>query len=202
MLARTPPNGHTGRVVANISYGPGVPGDDELRLCGDVGDGRRAVELGISDWYNSTAFAASGAKAIAVDPDPARIAETRRRAATAEVQVQCLATDLADLGEVASASCDVVLAAHTIDTVDDLGRLLRQVHRVLKPGRPLVASMHHPYASISANHPYGTGARTIGEWFIALSRANFRVDQVLELGATPDAPAPATLILRAHKEGS
>lgn len=189
-------------VVADISYGPGTPGDDELRLCGDVSDGRRAVELGISPWYNSIAFARAGAKSIAIDNDPDRIAETRRRAADAEVQVQCLDTELADLGDVASASCEVVLAAHTIDRVDDLGRLLRQVHRILKPSMALVMAMPHPFADISPEHPYGTGTRTIGEWFTALERANFRVDQMLELGATAETPAPTTLILRARKEGS
>lgn len=189
-------------MVANISYGPGVPGDDDLRLCGDVSEGRRAVELGISEWYNSLAFAERGAKSIAVDPDPERIAEARQRAHDAGVLVQCLHTDLADLGDVASTSCDVVLAAHTIEHVDDVGRLLRQVHRILKPGYPLVISMPHPFASVSAERPYGTGARTLGEWFTALTRANFRVDQMLELGATADRPAPATLILRSRKEGS
>ena len=195
-------SGHTCIVVPDINYGPGTPGDDELRLCGEVADGRRAIELGISPWFNSIAFARAGAKSIAIDTDAERIAETRRRAIAAEVQVQCLETDLADLGDVASASCEVVLAAHTIDRVDDLGRLLRQVHRILKPGLPLVLSMPHPYADLSSDHPYGTGARTIGEWFTALTRANFRVDQLLELGATAQRPAPATLILRARKEGS
>jgi SAM-dependent methyltransferase len=189
-------------VVANINYGPGTPGDAELRLCGDVSDGKRAVELGISPWFNSIEFARAGAKSIAIDTDIDRIAETRRLAATAEVQVQCLNTDLADLGDVASASCEVVLAAHTIDRVDDLGRLLRQVHRILKPGMALVMSMAHPYAAMSSEHPYGANARTIGEWFTALTRANFRVDQLLELGATAQSPAPTTLILRARKEGS
>lgn len=189
-------------MVADIKYGPGTPGDDELRLCGDVSEGRRAVELGISPWFNSIAFAHAGAKSIAVDTDVERIAETRRRATADEVQVQCLETDLADLGDIASTSCEVVLAAHSIGEVDDLGRLLRQVHRILKPSMPLVVSMPHPFSDISIEHPYGTGARTIGEWFTALTRSNFRVDQVLELGATGDSPAPATLILRARKEGS
>jgi 2-polyprenyl-3-methyl-5-hydroxy-6-metoxy-1,4-benzoquinol methylase len=189
-------------VVAHITFGPGLPDDDELRLCGDLGEGRRAVELGISPWFNATSFARTGAKSIAIDTDPDRIAETRRRAADAEVQVQCIDTDLAALGDVASASCDVVLAAHTLDAVDDLGRLLRQVHRILVTERPLVISTPHPFATASAEQPYGTGARTVGEWFTALTRSNFRVDHVLELGASASSPAPTTLILRARKEGS
>ena len=57
-------------MAANISYGTDVPGDAELKLCGDVSGAKRAVELGVSQWYNSIEFAAAGAKAIAVDPDP------------------------------------------------------------------------------------------------------------------------------------
>jgi SAM-dependent methyltransferase len=189
-------------VAADISYGPGTPSDDELRLCGDITDGKRAVELGISDSFNSVAFAQAGAKSIAVDPDTEKIALTRRRATEREVHVQCLATDLADLGDVASASCDLVLAVHSIDHVDDLGRLLRQVHRILKPSLPLVMAMTHPFADVSEQRPYGAGSRTISAWFTALTRTNFRVDQVIELGARASSPAPTTLILRARKEGS
>lgn len=189
-------------MVAHISFGPGTPDDDELRLCGDIGDGKRAVELGISPWFNSIGFALAGARSIAIDNDTERIAETRRRAADAEVRVQCLETDLADLGDVASGSCEVVVAAQTIGQVDDLGRLLRQVHRILKPSMPLVISMPHPYLSISAEQPYGAADRTVGGWFTALHRSNFRLDHLLELGAAPGAPKPDTLILRARKEGS
>ena len=189
-------------MVANITFGPGPANDDELRLCGDVSEGRRAVELGISPWFNSVAFARAGAKSIAVDTDAARIAATRERAGEADVRVQCIQTDLADLGDIASASCEVVLAAHTLDDVDDLGRLLRQVHRILKPSMPLVISMPHPFAAVDTDHPYGTTGRTIGAWFTALNRSNFRVDQLFELGASPSTPAPVTLVLRARKEGS
>ena len=188
--------------VPDINYGNDVPHETQLRLCGDLGDGKRAVELGISDWYNALAFAEVGAKSIAVDPDPDRIVETRRRAGDAELQVQCLETDMADLGDITSSTCSVVVAAHTIHRVDDLGRLLRQVHRILLPSSPFVISMAHPFAAVGPDHPYGAGERTIGEWFTALARTNFRVDQLLELGMGPQSPAPTTLILRARKEGS
>ena len=189
-------------MVANIIFGSGVPSDAELRLCGEVGDGARAVELGVSSWGNAISFAANGAKSIAVDPDPARLADVRRRAEEAEVTVQCLQTDLADLGDITSGTCDVVLAAQTLDAVDDLSRLLRQVHRILKPSMPFVMSTAHPYASVSPETPYGNGPRTVGEWFVALGRSNFRVDHVVELGASSTSPSPTTLILRARKEGS
>jgi len=189
-------------VLANISYGNGLPGDAELRLCGDLSNGRRAVELGVSDWFNSIAFAAIGAKAIAVDPDPQRTGEMRTRAATAELSVQCHDTDLADLGEITSGTVDVVVAAQTLEQVDDLSRLLRQVHRILKPSLPFVISMTHPFASVAEGNAYGSDHRTISDWFTALSRSNFRVDQIRELGLAADGLSPTTLILRARKEGS
>ncbi len=189
-------------MAANITYGAGIPGDAELKLCGDVGDGRRAVELGVSEWCNSIVFAAAGAKAIAIDPDPARIGDLRARADAAEVIVQCIEADLADLGDITSGTCDVVVAAQTVNGVDDLGRLLRQVHRILIPSMPFVISLPHPYDAVSPEHPYGSNARTVGDWFTALGRSNFRVDQLRELGVGPGQAVPTTLILRARKEGS
>jgi SAM-dependent methyltransferase len=200
MHPRVVRSGHTGGVVANISYGDGIPTDAELRLSGDVSGGKRAVELGVSDWFNAVEFAQAGAKAIAVDPDADKIAEMRSRADAAEVSVQCHATDLADLGEITSGTVEVVVASHTIEKVDDLSRLLRQVHRILIPSMPFLISVTHPFAVVSDNAPYGSTARSIEDWFTSLNRSNFRVDQLREVGTIGN--VPSTLILRARKEGS
>ena len=48
---------------------------------------------------------------------------------------------------------------------------------------------------------YGSVGRTIGDWFIHLSRANFRVDQILEPGVSDISPVPTTLILGRAKKG-
>ena len=187
-------------MVADITFGPGIPTDAELRLCGDLSGGKRALELGVSEWFNSIEFARVGAKAIAVDPSASKIAKMRTRADNAEVSVQCHATDLADLGEITSGTCQVVVAARTLDKVDDLGRVLRQVHRVLEPSMPFVISLVHPFSVVTDAAPYGTTARTISSWFTSLSRANFRVDQIREYGTAGN--VPSTLLLRARKEGS
>jgi SAM-dependent methyltransferase len=191
-----------------IRFGRDVPDDRELRLCGDISGGKRAIELGVSRNQNSIAFALAGAKAIAVDPSPDAIAGIRSAAAKAEVSVECHASDLADLGFATSGSASLVVADHTITDVDDLGRLLRQVHRVLRASHPFVISVPHPFAGVHTSdqygskvHVYGTVGRTIGDWFIHLSRANFRVDHILELGVSEINPVPTTLILRARKEG-
>lgn len=191
-----------------IRFGRDIPDDRELRLCGDIGDGKRAIELGVSREQNAIAFALAGAKAIAVDPSAERIAELRAAAAKAEVRVECHESDLADLGFATSGSASLVVANHTLEDVDDLGRVLRQVHRVLRSSHPFVISVRHPFAGVytsdqygSKVHPYGTVGRTIAEWFVHLGRANFRVDQILELGVSEISPVPTTLVIRARKEG-
>lgn len=198
----------TVRVTIPIRFGRDLPDDRELRLCGSIDDGLRALELGISDEENAVAFALAGAKAIAVDPDPARIDRLRDAATAHEIRVECHHSDLADLGFATSGSLELVVANHTLVDVDDLGRLFRQVHRVLRSSRPFVISVPHPFVGVyttdeygSKVHPYGTVGRTIGDWFIHLTRANFRVDQILELGVSDISPVPTTLILRAVKEG-
>jgi SAM-dependent methyltransferase len=194
--------------IPAIKFGRDVPDDRELRLCGDISDGRRALELGISREQNAIAFALAGAKSIAVDPDGNRIESLRAAAASGEVRVECHQSDLADLGFATSGSVELVVANHTLVDVDDLGRLLRQVHRVLKASHPFVISVPHPFAGVhtvdelgSKVHPYGTVGRTIGDWFTHLGRANFRVDQIHELGVSNISPVPTTLVLRARKEG-
>ena len=63
-------------------------------------------------------------------------------------------------------------------------------------------SAPHPFRGVTPERPYGADDRTIGAWFTALNRTNFRVDQLFELGASATNPTPDTLVLRARKEGS
>jgi SAM-dependent methyltransferase len=195
---------HLGRPsVSTITYGTGVPGDSELRLCGDLSGGKRALELGVSDGRNALAFAIAGAKSLAVDPDGQHIERLRALAVEHEVHIECHTGELADLGFATSGSLELVLADHTIDTIDDLGRLLRQVHRVLKPSSPFVIAMRHPFADVTTpGAVYGSDARTFADWFTSLARANFRVDAIHELGLGGSRTVPSTLVLRARKEGS
>ncbi len=193
-----------------ISYGTGLPTEAELRLCGDLSGGKRAIELGISAAANSIAFATSGAKSIAVDTRPEAIANLRTRAAAQETSIECHTGDLADLGFATSGSVELVLAVHSINPTDDLGRLLRQVHRVLKPGAPFVVVTRHPFAGVIEDlragtttappRAYGLSDRSFEQWLTSLERANFRVDVLKELSTGEN--TPDVLLLRARKEGS
>lgn len=194
--------------VTPIKYGRDIPADDELRLAGDISGGKRALELGIGRDSNAVAFALAGARSIAVDPSPDSIERVRAAALRDEVTVQCHTNDLADLGFATSGSVELVVANHTMVDVDDLSRVLRQVHRVLRSSRPFIISVPHPFAGMHTTDdlgskvlPYGTTGRTISDWFTHLGRANFRVDQILELGVSSISPVPTTLVIRARKEG-
>ena len=186
-----------------VSYGAGIPGEDRLRLIGDV-SGHRVIELGIAG--NGVALARRGAKAIALDPDPDRIADLRAAAIAAGVAVECHHGELADLGFAPSGTIDVVIANHTLDDEDDLSRTLRQVHRVLKPGAPFVISLAHPFSDLggtgTAGRRYGDDGRTIGELLTALARTNFRIEAFHELGMDEATPVPTTLVVKTRKEGS
>jgi SAM-dependent methyltransferase len=191
-----------------VSYGAHVASEADLRLCGDV-TGTRVVELGIADPPNAIGLALAGAKVIVVDPSAESIADVRRRAEDAEVRLECHQSDLADLGFITSASVDVVLLVHRLGDVDDLARLLRQAHRILKPDSPLVLAIAHPASAMTVGDAatparrYGEGGRTLGELFMALQRSNFRVDVLHELDALDrrESLAPAVLVLRARKLG-
>jgi ubiquinone/menaquinone biosynthesis C-methylase UbiE len=196
--------------IHHVSFGPDVVGDAEIRVCGDV-RGKRVMELGIHGTVpNSVAFAATGAKTIAVDPSPQAISRLREAAERAEVKVECHNNELADLGFATSGALDLVLCAHQIRAGDDIPRLFRQVHRVLRTEAALVVAMRHPVAAMFdgtdpvARTPYGQDSPPVADLVMALQRANFAIDAMHELFPSRDsrAMAPSTLVLRARKLGS
>jgi SAM-dependent methyltransferase len=181
-----------------------VPGERELRLVGDVA-GKRIIELG--GVRNALACAIAGAKAIALTPSAEEIAGGRALAGEAEVRVEFHEGDVADLGFATSASVDLVIAVWALAAVDDVDRVLRQVHRVLKPETPFVFTVPHPMTEIlhegGIDRAYGSTGRTISGYVMALIRASFRVETMLEPAPTdrPGALAPAALVVRARKLG-
>jgi len=188
-----------------------VADETELRLLGDLA-GKRVVELGISAPSNAVAMASAGARTMVVDPSSDRIALLRRQAQDAEVTVQCHQSEIADLGFLTSASMDLVLATHTLQGVDDLARLLRQIHRVLKPDATFVMAGPHPIAAMLGavdgepvvQRAYGAApSRSLSEMFMAMRRTNFGIDVIHELfpSNSRTALAPAVLVVRARKLG-
>ncbi|MGI8792582.1 MAG: class I SAM-dependent methyltransferase [Acidimicrobiales bacterium] len=192
-------------------YGPDIPTESELRLLGDV-KGKRVLELGCGGAQCSIAFAKQGAIAIGVDFSAEQLAFARRLCDREDVRVELRHADLADLAFVRADSIDLVFSAYAFGYVEDLHRVFRQVHRVLKPNAPLVFSLPHPaYDMIDDDadqpllirRPYFDRSpidyewngitftdyhHTMGDLFSGLTRSGYRIDQVLEPEPTPSGP--------------
>lgn len=200
------------------------PTEAELRLLGDL-EGRRVLELGCGPTSAAIVLARGGAHVIALDPSPERIGEARLEAEDQEVRVEWHVGDLADLAFLRGDSVDLAFSSGALAEVEDVGRLFRQVHRVLKHGAPFVCAYEHPMTTClrGSLEPGGSARsyfdpapiteldggrqvtrypRTIAEVFTALVRSGFRVDMLVEPPpALGSALVPPTIIWRARKEG-
>lgn len=193
-----------------VVYGAEVPTEDDLKLLGAV-EGLRILDLGCGHGHNAVALARQGAKVIAVDPSTEQLDAARARSDEAEVRVELHQAGLAELAFLRSDSMDAAVSVMVLATADDLARVFRQVHRVLKPEAPLVCSVPHPAFSMLDpmaddplriaraydapeprtweldGHDVVDHPRTFAQLFTELQRGGFRVDQVIE----PTAPANA-----------
>jgi SAM-dependent methyltransferase len=192
----------SGRVV---EFGPDLDHDQINRLIGNV-DGRRVLDLGCGTGAASIALARSGARVIAVETSTTRLAQARAAAERAEVRIEFHHSDLADLAFVRADAVDLVVSIYALAEVQDLSRVVRQVHRVLTPESPFILSLPHPFAAMledddteqqppsltrtawhEAPRAWRAGVdegvshpHSLGEVFTTLTRASFRVDTILE----------------------
>jgi SAM-dependent methyltransferase len=129
----------------SVLYGTALASEREFRLLGDV-RGKRVLDLGCGTGQAAIALARQGATVIAVDASADQIEVARERAARAEVRIEWHRSDLADLAFLRADSIDVAFSAYAVAEIDDLSRLFRQVHRVLRHHAPFVFSHEHPLA--------------------------------------------------------
>jgi SAM-dependent methyltransferase len=215
-----------------VPYGPDIDDEQAFRLLGNL-EGKRVLELGCGAGHASIAMAKQGAKVITVDPSAARLDQVRAACEREEVRVELHQADLAELAFIRGDTIDLVLSVFALSNVADPDRVFRQAHRVLRQECHLVFSVSHPvYAMVGgadlrvtrtywdrSSRPWATGEasgaeypRTVSDIFTGLSRANFRVDTMLEPEPAADAIrsafwtqamawVPATLVIRARKEG-
>ena len=198
------------------------------RLLGEV-RGKRVVVLGCGDGTHAVTLARGGASVIAIDPSAVAVAATRRKAEDHEVRVEVHTGDFADLAFLRGDSVDVALAEGSLADLADLGRVFRQVQRVLRAGAWFAFSLPHPFAFCVDLEPEASGSlpfarpflgrsyfdiepadgrcvHRIGDVFAALGRVGFRVDTLLEPQPAPSPRGPAMIptdiIWRARKVGS
>ena len=193
-----------------VRYGPDLPTEVDLRLCGDV-RGKRVLDLGCGAGENAVVLAQEGAHVIAVDSSATQLANARALADQVEVRFEWHHVDAADLAFLRADSIDLAFAAGLIGEMEDVDRLFRQVHRVLRPNAAFVFSYDHPMALALGRDSDGPGAlplgslevrrsyfelapvditrndhrvrvwpRTIADVFAGLHRAGYRADALLE----------------------
>ena len=196
-----------------LALGPALDPDLSARLLGSV-DGKRVLELGAGTGRMAVALAAAGAKVITVDPSMERVADAREVAEQSGTKIEYHHGDYADLAFVRGDQIDLVVAAYSLATVDDLGRVFRQVNRVLRNEASFVLSLPHPLAlmtsladgtprlvrtafdrsTITWNVDGEAGVvhpHQLGDIVTTLWRSNFRVDTMLEPRPTIDGgPSP------------
>ncbi len=184
-----------------VRYGPNIATEAELRLLGQPAD-KRVLELGCGSGVNSVALATQGARPIGLDFSGEHLSAARRLAERAGVRVEFHEGDLADLAFSRADTVDVAFSVYALGLVEDVNRVFRQVHRVLKSGCPLILSVPHPANDMFGDEedllvsrsyfdstpvelgadrpPYFGYHHTVADLFVGLARANFRVDTILE----------------------
>jgi 2-polyprenyl-3-methyl-5-hydroxy-6-metoxy-1,4-benzoquinol methylase len=192
-------------------YGHDIPTEADLRLIGDV-KGKRVLDLGCGGGQSSIAFARQGAIPTGIDFSTEQINFARRLAEAEGVKAEFKVGDLADLAWLRSDSVDVVFSSQAFSYVEDLGRVFRQVHRVLKVGAPLVFSLPHPACHLIdedaeqpllVRHSYFADApmtmvrdevllteypHSFGDLAMGLIKASYRLEAILEPEPLPNGP--------------
>ncbi len=200
------------RPLDHVELGPGLGDDIDRRLIGDV-KGRRVLDLGCGGGHTAVGLAQRGARVIAIDGDPIQIYAARALAARHEVAVEFHEAHPAELAFIRADQIDLAVSVWSLSLVDDLDRVLRQVHRVLKPQGHVIIALPHP--AILCSDPTDS-SRTIRSWadrdpvgerFVhtaenlvtSLGRTNFAIDTLLE--RHDGSSMPSVLVARARKLG-
>jgi SAM-dependent methyltransferase len=196
------------RSLDAVDFGPGVGPEIERRLLGDV-KGRRILDVGCGLGHTAVGLARRGARVIAVDNDVSHLGAARDLAADEAITIEFHQAQPAELAFLAADHVDLALAITSLSFVQDLDRVFRQVHRVVRPNGHFVLSVPHPVVLCGrpeAPVPWDT-EDLIGDRFVhtaeaivmALGRANFAVDSLFERRNT--GALPETLVARARKLG-
>lgn len=203
------------RPLGYVELGPGIGADVDRRLLGDI-EGRNVLVLGCGAGHDAVGLTKRGARVTAVDRDADQLASGREMAEAEEVVTGFRHAELADLAFIQADQMDIALSVHALSFVDDLDRVFRQVHRVLKQGAHFVISV--PHAATLCSDPVDP-RRTTRRWdepgplgdrwvhraedlLTALHRAGFEIDVLLEPHAPGPSTMPATLIVRGQKLGT
>jgi SAM-dependent methyltransferase len=123
--------------------GQDFPTDADLQLIGNA-FGLCALELGAGACNCGIALAKQGAKVTCMDFSAEQLALGRVAAQKAEVSLELLEGDMADLSALPSDSFDLTISISALMYVKDIEKVFREVARVLKSGGRFIFSTDHP----------------------------------------------------------
>jgi SAM-dependent methyltransferase len=214
--------GWRGDDVDFVSYGNLAPGEDELRLLGDL-RGQRVLDIGCGGGHNAVACARAGATVVGLDISAVQLRAARRLAQTHGVEVEWLHGDGMSLQGWQAARFDLILAIQVLPYVDGVATLLHITRNLLQPGGRLVFSIDHPIRNCFIDSdadelsPYPVRSyfdtqpllwnfatevpmqalhRPLGQWIEWVLGAGLRLQQLIE------APVPQALAAELWPEDS
>lgn len=158
----------TAGLVDTIQFGPDLPTEADLRLVGTL-RGRRVLDVGCGAGENAVAMARQGAHVIAIDASSAQLSLGRRLAEEAEVRVEWHEGDAADLAFLRADSIDLAFAAGVVHEIEDIDRVFRQVHRVLRAGAPFLFTHDHPMRLALGRDDEASGGLPLGPFEVRRS---------------------------------
>lgn len=200
-----------------VHYGPLCPGDDKLRLLGDIA-GKTVVDLGCGCGQNAVAMAKKGAAVTGIDFSERQIDEARQLAREKQLSIDFKIGDIAYLSFISDSTFDLAISACAISFVEDANSAFEEAFRIVKPGGTYVLSDMNPLqyildeipGGVEFNHPYPAGpillkwrwefdeldsaprfqhyVRPISYYHNALVDAGFIVARILEPESTRDTP--------------
>ena len=127
-----------------ISYGPGMPLENKLKMIGNV-KGKKVLEIGCGGAQCGIAFAKKGAKVTGIDISKEQLQYVKELSEKHNVKINLLQGDIKNLKKIKSNSQDIVFSSWALFYVSDLKKCFKEVNRVLKKKGIFVFSTRHPF---------------------------------------------------------
>jgi len=119
-------------------------GPAHIDLCGDV-RGLDVLDVGCGAGYFSRAMANRGARVIAIDISPRMIDFAREAEQSEPLGIDYRILDAADIESALDGlTFDLATSCLALQDMPEVPRVLRGVHKVLRPGGRFVVSITHP----------------------------------------------------------
>jgi SAM-dependent methyltransferase len=191
---------------AGFVWGPEGLDEASARLLGSVA-GKRVLEVGCGAAQCARWLRTEGASAVGIDLALRQLQHARRISESTGVGVPVVCADAGRL-PFASGVFDAVCSAYgALPFVADAGAVLREAHRVLRPGGPFVFSVTHPIRWAFLDDPsdrglvvtqsyfdrtpyverdaasrvtYAEHHRTLGDWVRLIAGAGFVLRDLVE----------------------